>query len=124
MQKKSFVLLLVFVFSGLLFHNGCKTAEEVYDIRGTWTINLWLPGMSFAMTWKITFAGTETSGTATDTYPGGPGTGTYTVNNNQVTFIMNYSGDVITFTGSFTTENDMSGTWVTGSDTGIWDANR
>ena len=125
MKRHLLFLMVLMMFLPILFNQGCKTTEEeVYDIRGTWNLTWWVPGGVYGVTWKITFVGSEVSGIATDTYPGGPGTGTYTANNTQVTFIMTYSSDTITFTGSFTTENAMIGSWVSSSETGLWDARR
>jgi hypothetical protein len=124
MKKYLLFLLIMIIFLPILFNQGCKTAEEVYDIRGIWNLTFWVPTGSYGVTFKITFTGSETSGTATDTFPSGPGTGIYSVNNTQVTIIMTYTTGVTTYTGSFTTENDMSGTWIAPSETGIWDAHR
>jgi hypothetical protein len=113
---------LILTIDGLLAFSGCKTADEGYDIRGTWTLNLGY------FTFTITFSGSTASGTATDTYPDCTGNGTYTVNDTQVTFIMYYPCGPynVTFTGTIANENYMSGTWIetTYNDTGTWTATR
>ena len=121
-------LILVMCLSVLLLLSGCKTNDQGYDISGTWSIAIQLYGSPITNTWTITFTGSETSGTATDTSFGTTGTGTYTVNNNQVTFVMNYVSDftfIVTYTGTITSDNAMNGDLVnSGGGTGIWTATR
>jgi hypothetical protein len=126
MRKKGFVL--IGCLSILLILCGCKTTEQGYDIRGTWSIAIQLYGSSITNTWTITFTGSETSGTAADNSFGTTGTGTYTVNSDQVTFVMNYVSDInftANYTGTITNDNSMNGDLaLSGSSTGIWTATR
>lgn len=128
-MKKSFIYFFVlFILLPVLFNTGCKTTEEaeVYDISGTWDIIVFLyvggSSASEAAAWKITFVGSETNGTATDTYANDNGTGTYIVDNKQITIIMNYNmkAVVCTYTGTFSDPDHITGTWQVDNDYGIF----
>jgi hypothetical protein len=126
MKKKGFVLMICLFM--LLFLSRCKTTDQGYDIRGTWSITMQLNGGTTTPTWTITFTGSETSGTATDNSFGTIGTGTYTVNNDQVTFVLLYDSDIdftVSYTGTITADNAMNGNLVnSGGGTGTWTATR
>jgi len=119
MRQKLIISLIFFVFSGLLFHSGCKTEEEhVYDIRGTWTLTA---TVSISETFVFTFSGSLTSGTVSCA---DFTSGTYTVNGNQVNIIMYYLTIPYTFTGTFTNDNYMSGSLTVMGLSGTWVAIR
>ena len=126
MRKKGFILMIC--LSVLLLIGGCKTADQGYDIRGTWSIAIQLEGITLTYNWTITFTGSETSGTATDTSFGTIGIGTYTVNNDQVTFVLLYDSDIdftVSYSGTITSDNAMNGNLVnSGSGNGTWTAAR
>lgn len=125
MIKKIFVLT-VCLFTVLIL-GGCKTSDQGYDIRGTWSIAIQLPGTS-THSWTITFTGSESAGNAVDTSFGVNGTGSYTVDNDQVSFEMDYVSDLsftVTYTGSFSDKNSMNGNLLFSSgETGVCSATR
>ena len=122
MRKTSTVLAIVLLFAGLLALNGCKS-EDPIDITGTWTMTV-----NGGYSWTMTFVGSATSGSITDTYPQCVGNGTYTVTDTQISFTVNYPCGpyIIQFSGTITSETYMSGTWLdtVSSDTGTWTASR
>lgn len=127
MKKYFQYFFILFILLPVLFYTGCKTTEEaeIYDLRGTWDIIVfvWYSGIYFeAPAWKITFVGSEISGTATDTYINDNGTGTYTVDNRQVTIIMNYNVNAVvcTYTGTFSDPDHITGIWQVGGDYGLF----
>lgn len=119
--------------SGTVAMNANHTldATAIIDIRGTWTglaentsgggpSNYFLEG---------TFSGGVLSGTVRGRIEGlGYANGTYTVNGNQLTFTLNYSGIILTCTGTFTNANYVSGEWdwpeVGNHQTGAWHLER
>ena len=133
-----FYLIPVCLFIILIF-GGCKTAEQVYDIQGTWSVDVDEYGSSGSYTvtvpWTstITFTGSETSGTATQHFTSGDGTGTYTINGDQIIIEITHIRPPNTFeyhyTGNILNDSLMSGTYkdfVNGSegDAGTWTANK
>jgi hypothetical protein len=119
MQKKLLMLLLIFVFSGLLFFSGCKTTEEhVYDIRGSWSLTTIVDTSS---TFVFVFSGSLTGGIVSCAEFS---SGTYTVNDNQVTIVMYFGALSYTFTGTFSNDNYMSGNLTFFTATGTWFATR
>ena len=118
------LILILTVFSA----TGCSTTEEAvtYNINGTWNLGVTEPGV-FSFVWQITFTGGDTGGTATDTYPAGGGTGTYTITGTQISITMHYFGGLgsITYTGNITANNHMAGSWSSsGGTSGTWVASR
>jgi hypothetical protein len=114
---------------GLLFLSECKTSEnsepDVFDITGNWNFFL-LDGV---ITGTINFSGTEASGTLSADLPlegGGSGTGTYTVNDPNVTFSITWITTVVsTHSGTVTDNNNMSGNFtMTNGVSGNWTASR
>jgi hypothetical protein len=76
-----------------------------YDIRGSWTLTEgYSDSSAFSVT--LTFSGDLTSGTVTDS---DGGTGTYTVDGNDVSFTINYPQVTYEYNGSFTDRENMSG---------------
>jgi hypothetical protein len=127
-MKKPFMhFFILLLFLPVLFSTGCKTSgeTELYDIRGTWDLIVWVSvGGNFeAAAWKITFVGSEISGTASDTYDNDNGTGTYTADNKQVRIIMNYTlkSVVCTYSGTFSDPDHITGTWQVDNDFGLFD---
>jgi hypothetical protein len=122
MKRIALSVALAFLFAGLLALNGCKS-EDPLDITGTW--NFTIPG---GFSWTVTFTGSTGSGSVTDTYPECVGTGTYTVNDTQISFTMVYPCGPfnVQFTGTIASENSMSGTWYESyyDDSGTWTASR
>jgi hypothetical protein len=123
-KKKKFPVLLVvagIVVVGVvaaLALGGKKKAPtpEPFDIRGDWTIepDIYLPI-------HMTFSGTLTSGEFLDVDENLRGT--YIVNGRQVEF--SYNTLAITFRGSFTDRDHMSGSYeAVGVNTGTWAAHR
>lgn len=76
-----------------------------YDIRGNWKIiEGYSDGSSFSVT--LTFTGDLNSGTVTDS---DGGTGTYTVDGNNLSFTLNYPEVTYEYTGGFSSREYMSG---------------
>jgi hypothetical protein len=120
-KKKKFPVLLVVgavvvvaVAAILLLK---KKKKDEYDIRGRWTLNVQIAGETFIF--GMTFSGSKTNGTFTDE---DGDTGVYTVNDRNVSF--SYDDFNISFTGSFSTNDNMAGSVVVNSVTGSWTAAR
>ncbi len=120
-KKKKFPILLVVgglvvvaVVAILLLK---KKKKDEYDIRGDWRVNLQLLGETFVL--GINFRGSRTSGTFLDL---DGDTGTYTVSDRNVSF--SYDDYDISFTGSFSDNNNMNGSVVVVGVTGSWRATR
>ena len=108
-MKKLSLLLLFLVCISLIFTPACKTAEEIFDIRGTWSVTLvYIDGYTISGTW--TFSGTETSGTYIDNV--WSGSGIYTITGTSVWIYIDWSGNDATYTGTATDNNHMNGTFV------------
>lgn len=111
--------------------NHTLDATAIIDVRGTWTglaentsgggpSNYFLEG---------TFSGGVLSGTVRGRIESlGWANGTYTVNGNQLTFTLNYSGVILACTGTFTNANYVSGEWnwpeAGNPQTGAWHLER
>lgn len=127
-MKIQFIIIIFFIMAmGIVSLTGCKTSEEgeVYDIRGKWFLISWNNSDAtngFAM--EIVFSGSESDGTFVGIWFLGIMTGTYSVNNKQVTFSMSYTQVVITFSGTFTDPDHITGTWEGNNDTGLFDLRR
>lgn len=107
-MKKISIVFFMLLFCSLFFISGCKTAEDLFDIRGTWNVTLvYTDGYTISGTW--TFSGTETSGTYIDMVWGG--SGVYTVTNNSVSIFIDWGSNSATYTGTATDDNNMSGTF-------------
>jgi len=80
-------------------------ADIQYDIRGTWNMSeVYSDKSNFSVT--LTFTGGLDSGTVTDS---DGGSGTYTVDGNNVTFTLIFSQVTYEYTGSFLNHENMSG---------------
>jgi hypothetical protein len=120
-KKKKFPVLLVVggiavvaILAILLLK---KKKEDVYNIRGDWSVNtnfLGDQGLFF-----MTFRGGQNNGTFVD-HEGD--TGTYSVNARSVNFA--YDDYDITFTGSFSSHDNMSGSLSVAGIGGSWNASR
>ncbi len=114
MSKKLFVPFLVMIFIGVIFLTGCNTAEEIsYDITGNWQFTL-TDNAGWTDVYVFSFSGTIASGISTDITNGR--TGTYSVNNTNVQFTLNWwdstcSDQTETFTGTFNSTTSMSGSY-------------
>lgn len=123
MQTKA-IYLLVFM---VIIASGCKNSTPTaptpapavqYDIRGTWSLDCtWKEG---SVTWNLkgstTFSGSLSSGTWT----WGQDSGNYEVNGANV----HWSGSNQDFTGKFSSQNNMSGNFTRGGNSGTWTASR
>jgi tetratricopeptide (TPR) repeat protein len=119
-KKKKFPVLLVvggIVVVAVAAILLLKKKKDEYDIRGAWTLNVQLAGSTFIF--GMTFTGSKTSGTFTDE---DGDTGTYTVSDRNVSF--SYDDYDISFTGSFSTKDNMGGSVVVSGVTGTWNATR
>jgi len=121
-KKKKFPVLLVVggivvvaVLAILLLKK--KKEADVYDIRGAWTLNVQLAGETFIF--GMSFSGSLTRGIFTDE---DGDRGTYTVSDRNVSF--SYNDYDISFTGRFSTMDNMSGSVVVSGVTGSWSATR
>lgn len=128
MRKHTLFFIAVVLVFAAFSAVGCNTTEEVptYNIVGTWNIAL-TDTSNQTEIWQITFMGGTSNGTATDTYPFFPGVGIYSITASQITITMNYLGGTVTvtYTGTITSDNYMSGNWVsTGGPSGTWLATR
>jgi hypothetical protein len=92
-------------------------APEVFDIRGDWT--LWDTSAGDVLWAYFNFSGSLTGGTFVD-HEGD--TGTYTVSNRTVNF--HYDLYNISFTGNFTDQNNMQGSYTSALGTRNWRAAR
>ena len=105
-------------------HTLTVTAEEIFDVNGTWTGEWIYPGAGeFAM--NCTFTGGYYSGTvAGDIIAAFPGTanGPYTISNGNIDFELNYSGGTLFLAGTIENNNRISGTWTASgtSVNGTW----
>ncbi len=106
-------------------HTLSATALLHYNIQGSWTLEeQYEDESSFVVT--VTFTGDSESGTVVDS---DGGTGTYTVDETQVTFTLEFPIITYEYTGLFFNEDIMSGNSnriVSGGTTspGIWMATR
>ncbi len=125
MKKSMFgVLLLIAVL--IVFLPSCK--KDVFDIQGTWNIHIVYSG-TYVYDCKVTFAGSETSGTSSCTCEPHTGVGLYTVTNGDtVKFSITWvaAGRVDDFTGTKSSDTLISGTLVEnpGNISGTWTATR
>ncbi len=82
------------------------SASKIYEIRASWTLNeQYEDGSSFSVT--ATFSGDLLGGVVIDS---DGGVGTYTVAGADVTFNLDYPDVTYRYTGSFSSEDAMSGT--------------
>lgn len=124
-KKKKFPVLLVVggvaVVALLVLLLTKKKKEDKYDIRGNWRINVNVLGELFPL--GIRFMGGEKIGTFIDNEGDG---GTYQVDGKSVQF--RYNQYEISFTGSFTTKDQMNGAVNVVSDGnnvgGTWNGTR
>ena len=80
-------------------------ADIQYDIRGTWYVSeVYSDRSNFSVT--LTFTGDLDSGTVTDS---DGGSGTYTIDGNNVTFTLIFPQITYEYTGSFLNHQNMSG---------------
>ena len=81
-------------------------AEIEYEVQGTWTLEeSYADNSEFTVT--VTFTGEIESGIVEDS---DGGVGTYAVSGNEITFTLEYPEVTYEYTGTFTTDEDMSGT--------------
>jgi len=94
--------------------NHTLDATAMIDVRGTWTGLAQVPvGDSRNYFFECTFSGGVLSGTANGRIESlGRAPGTYTVEGNELTIILNYSGVILTCTGTFTNPNYLNGDWT------------
>jgi hypothetical protein len=100
-----------------------------YDITGTWAAAIVQDQDQNRWEADFIFTGDKKSGTAEYREPGFHFPGTYAVNGKDVNIVIDFSGfnppAVITFAGSFSAANSMSGTWVsTSGGSGTWSAKK
>jgi hypothetical protein len=97
-----------------------------YNPVGTWTG----PMASQTQNWtgKFVFSGDKKSGTVLYSDPWVTNkSGTYTVDAKNISMTVNNSGQIIAWTGTFTSKDAMSGTWVNNNYTyihGTWQVTR
>jgi len=122
-KKKKFPVLLVVggaIVVGVILAlalGGKDKKEDVYDIRGDWTVLINLEGTDIPF--YMTFSGSINNGTFVDQ---DGDTGTYTVNGRSVNF--QYDFFTLSFNGSFSGQNSMSGTYDSAVGTSSWRATR
>lgn len=101
------------------------SAEKEYPIQGNWTLKeAYADNSAFSVT--ATFSGEIRNGIVTDS---DGGTGTYTVDGNDVNFTLVFPDVTYQYTGRFNTEDSMSGTakrytTATHYSLGSWSASR
>jgi len=98
-----------------------------YDITGTWSGPFTEAVDEESFTATVVFTGDKKSGTLFLSAEGESYNGTYSVDEKAVTFILDLGGgDTVTFTGSFSSKDQMSGTWQNDQDPahGTWELNR
>ena len=120
-KKKKFPILLVVgglvVVAVVAILLAKKKKKDEYDIRGDWTLNVQFLGETIIF--GLTFRGSKTNGTFTDL---DGDTGTYTVSDRNVSF--SYDDYDISFTGSFSNQDNMGGSVLVSGVTGSWSATR
>jgi hypothetical protein len=111
--------------------NHTLDATALIDVRGTWTGLAQNPqgGGGENYFFECTFSGGVLSGSVHGRIESlGNANGTYTVNGNELTFTLNYSGIMLTCTGTFTSPNYVNGDWdwpeVGSHQTGTWHLER
>jgi hypothetical protein len=119
MKKVFFISFLIISWLGITVYSGCKTSEEeeqIYDIRGTWT----LTDLNSGSSKTITFSGSLTNGN----FICGIGSGVYQVNGTSVEW--HYPGDEVVYRGDFVNPNRMEGNYQLYSKPDLypWVANR
>lgn len=92
----------------IMINYGCPSVFG-YNIVGTWRVTATYD-VGGTEDWTISFAGDKKTGTVTLTSDGVSLTGTYRVDGKNVDFEVNASDGIITFTGTFTNNKEMSGT--------------
>ncbi len=125
-MKKSIIFTSGLLVVLLIFIPSCKKDE--FDIQGTWNIHIVYEG-NYVYDCKVTFAGSETSGTASCTCTPHTGVGLYTVTSGDtVQFSITWvaAGRVDDFTGTKSSDTLVSGTLVEnpGNISGTWTATR
>jgi len=122
-KKKKFPVLVVVggialvVAAILLLKKKKEDREEVYDIRGDWTISIQFLGENLVT--GMTFSGSRTNGNFVDL---DGDTGTYIVNGRSVEFVYDFFN--IFFTGNFSTPDNMNGVITVESIDGSWSGTR
>ena len=123
-KKKKFPVLLVVggvvvlgVVLALVLKKKSSAAEEVFDIRGDWTVTVNFQGVDIPF--YMSFNGSLTNGNFVDQ---DGDTGTYTVTNRNVRFEYDYY--VLSFNGSFSNRDNMNGSYQTDTTNGLWRATR
>ena len=123
--------LIMIVMISCMFFPSCKTAEEILGIRGNWRFAA--AAVYITKTGTFVFTGSsESTGTVIE----GDGSGTWTVNNKQIsfniTFFDNSLGEVrFTYTGTIHSEKSMTGKFTViyidlgnRTESGTWKANK
>ncbi len=119
-KKKKFPILLVVggvVVVAAVAVLLLKKKKDSYDIRGDWTVNSNFAGETFRD--YFTFSGSKTSGSFVD---GAGIRGSYTVNGSSAHFA--YTDLAISLDGTFSSQDNMSGTAVAFGVSGTWNAVR
>jgi len=99
-------------------HTLMVRANEIFDIRGGWTLTLNWDGAS-PDSWNITFSGNIGSGTYMDEFAH---TGTWTVNGSAVE--IDYPVIPMKLVGTFSSQTEMSGNITEAVGTGTWTATK
>jgi hypothetical protein len=107
MKKIIIFLCMAILLSGSLFFFSCKSADEGFDIRGTWDFT----EMDSGNRWTMTFSGSKDSGSIADEFSSWwscAGSGTYVVYTDPdiVKFDIYYSGASIHLLCMGVAEND------------------
>jgi hypothetical protein len=101
--------------------------KDKYDPVGSWT-GTGTKSTGGSWTSHMIFSGEKKSGTLTYSDPGMTNApGTYTKDKKDISFRVNWGGWVFVFTGTFSTKDNMSGTWTTeglASNNGTWTMTR
>ncbi len=107
-------------------HTLTVTAEEVFNVAGTWTGTWYYTYNDSNM--ECTFTGGIYSGNVTGDidYMSSTGNGTYSISGDTINFELNYGSGVLRFNGTIENDNQMSGTWAAepGSASGNWELER
>lgn len=129
-MKKTTILAALAVVAMLAFLGGCKSSDDDFSILGNWTINMTYAGNYVYSGGTITFSGSESSGSIQVRFPPDPqiGTGTYTVDDTSVQFVIYWpdAGYTDTCIGTVVNDSSMNGTLVEqpGSTSGTWNCSR
>lgn len=107
MKKRTKYLPIFALAVSIMINYGCPSVFG-YNIVGTWSVSVTYD-VGGTEDYTISFAGDKKTGTTTLTSDGVSISGTYAVDGKNIDIEVNASDGIITFTGTFTNNKEMSG---------------